>query len=114
MNTAARMESNGLPGKIHVSEATKHELVSKGRGDWIKPRTDKVVAKGKGEMQTYWVDVTGFKRSISGQSTATSLKSGQSGSDDGDLLAPETFSPASSKSNIVKETSPSNGSEFEV
>ena len=55
VNTAARMESTGVKGKIQVSQATADELVVKGKEDWIVPRQDRVVAKGKGEMQTYFV-----------------------------------------------------------
>ena len=55
VNTAARMESTGVKGKIQVSQATADELIVKGKKDWIVPRQDTVVAKGKGEMQTYFV-----------------------------------------------------------
>jgi class 3 adenylate cyclase len=57
MNTASRMESNGTAGKIHVSQATAEELIHQGKSPWVKPRQDKVMAKGKGELQTYWVSV---------------------------------------------------------
>lgn len=57
MNTTSRMESNGVKGRIHVSEATAIELRSKGKQAWLQPRSNKVVAKGKGELQTYWVTV---------------------------------------------------------
>jgi class 3 adenylate cyclase len=53
MNTASRMESNGAPHKIHVSQETADELTAKGKASWISPREDKIVAKGKGELQTY-------------------------------------------------------------
>lgn len=56
VNTAARMESNGMPGRIHCSQATADLLVSAGKGDWITAREGVVHAKGKGEMQTYWID----------------------------------------------------------
>jgi class 3 adenylate cyclase len=72
MNTAARMESNGKPGKIHVSEGTADELGVRGKGHWVAPREDKIVAKGKGELQTYWASVQQAPTSI----TATSLVSG--------------------------------------
>jgi class 3 adenylate cyclase len=56
MNTAARMESNGRPNCIHVSEATADQLILAGKKSWLSTRIDKITAKGKGEMQTYWVD----------------------------------------------------------
>ena len=55
VNTAARMESNGVRGRIQVSQATADALIAKGKSHWLTPREDKVVAKGKGEMQTYFV-----------------------------------------------------------
>ena len=57
MNTAARMESNGKPGQVHLSGATADLLVKSGKQHWIVQREDKIVAKGKGEMQTYWVNI---------------------------------------------------------
>ena len=53
MNTASRMESNGVRNRIQVSEATAEELRAFGKSDWLVPREDKIFAKGKGEMQTY-------------------------------------------------------------
>lgn len=55
VNTAARMESTGVPGRIQVSQATADLLVVAGKGEWIKAREGLVNAKGKGEMQTYWL-----------------------------------------------------------
>jgi hypothetical protein len=49
------MESNGVKGRIHCSEATATALIAKGKESWLTPREDKIVAKGKGEMQTYFV-----------------------------------------------------------
>ena len=58
MNTAARMESNGSRGRIHASQETADELIAKGFSDWVTPREEKVVAKGLGEMSTYWLTPT--------------------------------------------------------
>jgi Adenylate and Guanylate cyclase catalytic domain/3'5'-cyclic nucleotide phosphodiesterase len=55
MNTASRMESNGLPGQIQVSEATAQLLRQAGKDRWLTARKELVNAKGKGKMQTYWV-----------------------------------------------------------
>jgi class 3 adenylate cyclase len=61
VNTAARMESNGVPGRIHVSQSTADALIVAKKGHWLTSREDKVNAKGKGEMQTYWVQIKSAK-----------------------------------------------------
>lgn len=55
MNTASRMESTGVRDHIQVSQETADLLIAAGKSDWIVPREEKVTAKGKGEMTTYWV-----------------------------------------------------------
>ena len=55
MNMAARIESHRLKNKIHISEATAEILVASGKGNWLIAREEKVHAKGKGSLQTYWV-----------------------------------------------------------
>ena len=49
------MESNGVGGRIHCSQETAEALTEMGKETWVTPREDKVYAKGKGELQTYWV-----------------------------------------------------------
>lgn len=55
MNFAARMEHHSLPNRIQCSEATAELLRAAGREHWLRPRQDKVAAKGLGELQTYWL-----------------------------------------------------------
>ena len=55
INTASRMESNGRPGSIQVSDTTAALLRAAGKSYWLIEREDRIVAKGKGEMKTYWV-----------------------------------------------------------
>lgn len=69
MITAARMESTGFRGKIHLSQDTAEYLVSHGKSDWLSKRADVVVAKGKGEMQTYWLVVNTGSRSRTSEGT---------------------------------------------
>jgi len=49
VNTAARMESHGLPGEIHVTAAVRDAL---GPGWELRPR-GRITVKGKGEMDTW-------------------------------------------------------------
>ena len=55
VNTASRMESTGMKGRIQVSEATAELVRNAGKGSWLTKRTDHVHAKGKGILSTYWV-----------------------------------------------------------
>ncbi len=52
VNTAARMESHGVPGRIHISTAT-HELIHQ---DFVCAPRGTVAIKGKGEMETWFVE----------------------------------------------------------
>jgi atrial natriuretic peptide receptor A len=54
VNTASRMESNGLPLKIHVSPKTKEALDK--FGTFILELRGEVEMKGKGRVTTYWLN----------------------------------------------------------
>ncbi|KAL7569519.1 hypothetical protein ACA910_013893 [Epithemia clementina (nom. ined.)] len=56
VNTAARMESTGVSNRIQVSQKTADLLRDAGKGEWLTARSDIVEAKGKGRLQTYWVE----------------------------------------------------------
>jgi Adenylate and Guanylate cyclase catalytic domain len=55
MNTAARMESNSEKGRIMCSSKTAEILIAAGKSHWLTLREDLVYAKGKGQLQCYWV-----------------------------------------------------------
>ena len=54
VNTASRMESNGLPLKIHCSERTQASLEQ--WGTFVMELRGEVEMKGKGKMKTYWLE----------------------------------------------------------
>ena len=55
MNTTSRIESSGEKGKVHISESTATFIVAAGKQHWLTPRAELVTAKGKGQMQTFWL-----------------------------------------------------------
>lgn len=57
MNTTARLESTGARDKIQLSQETADLLLAAGKSHWIRAREEKVNAKGKGELQTYWLEI---------------------------------------------------------
>ena len=68
------MESTGAPNRIQVSLDTADLLTAAGKGHWLSQREDRVFAKGKGEMQTYWVEPrnkTDMNASVHGGSTSS-------------------------------------------
>ncbi len=58
VNTASRMESSGAVGQVNISEAT-HARVKDVPGLQFTPR-GKVQAKGKGELEMYFVEREGY------------------------------------------------------
>jgi class 3 adenylate cyclase len=59
MNTASRMESTGVAGRIQVSKETAERIAKHGKEHWLVQRENKITAKGKGEMTTYFLNIPG-------------------------------------------------------
>jgi len=55
INTASRMESTSQPNCIQVSKDTADLLRAEGMEDYLVPREDRVHAKGKGKLSTFWL-----------------------------------------------------------
>ena len=55
VNTAARMESTGIPNRIHLSQETVDLLLEAGKSHLVEMREDRVNAKGKGVLNTFWL-----------------------------------------------------------
>lgn len=66
-NTASRMEGTGEAKRIQITQATADLLIQSKRERWLTPRQDLVEVKGRGDIQTYWL-----------QLDATSTRSGGS------------------------------------
>jgi hypothetical protein len=64
------LPSTGIRGKIQISQSTADILNASGKGHWVKPREDKVEAKGKGMLTTFWLN-PGSKRGSSTTSSET-------------------------------------------
>ena len=88
MNTAARIESTGMRNKIHISCETAERLEMQGKSHWCIPRSDRVVAKGKGELTTYWLELKG--ESARSSHSGASSESCEEGADS--KTAPESVS----------------------
>ena len=48
-------ESTGERNRIQISQSTADLLTEAGKSFWIRPREKRVHAKGKGDVQTYWI-----------------------------------------------------------
>jgi len=79
MNTASRMESTGVPGRIHVSKETAELLRTAGKEAWLNERPGGVEAKGKGFLSTYFLCLTtGGRRGTGATISASSENSDDS------------------------------------
>src|SRR5688572_25779504 len=65
--------STGRRGKIQISQATAALLSKAGKENWIKPRKDKVEAKGLGILKTFWLDPGIKKGSSNGSSSGSGI-----------------------------------------
>lgn len=75
VNTAARMESTGERGRIQLSRSTADLIIAAGKDRWVIPREDAVAAKGKGIMQTYWLEIGGAPAAMTDSTTGLTEES---------------------------------------
>ena len=60
------MESTGEKNMIQVSQSTADLLNASGKGHWLTQREGPVSAKGKGSIQTYWLQPNRRRPSMHG------------------------------------------------
>jgi class 3 adenylate cyclase len=95
VNAAARIESHGVKGRIHLSQATADAIRKAGKSTWIIPRVVKIKAKAKGGLQTYSLTGKLMKvRLLAASSMASSrgLTSAEFDSTDRDMTEKNTSS----------------------
>lgn len=66
VNVTSRMESTGKPGMIQLSKQTADKIMEHNKGHWIRPRDEKVTAKGKGDLSTFWLQTYSNSQESSG------------------------------------------------
>lgn len=49
------MEATSEPDRIHLSEKTAELLLEAGKKKWVKARKEKILVKGVGDIQTYFI-----------------------------------------------------------
>lgn len=76
VNTASRMETTGEATKVQVSRETGMLLMAAGKVDWVQPREEEIEAKGKGSLNTYWLEISTVDNSTSGHSESADTESG--------------------------------------
>ena len=75
---------NGAPNKIQASESTALLLRQAGKEHWVSAREERITAKGKGTVQTYWIDVAAG--SASGKTSTHTPSVTDSDSDNSDFM----------------------------
>eukprot|EP00980_Cylindrotheca_fusiformis_P001232 scaffold331_cov117-Cylindrotheca_fusiformis.AAC.10 len=88
MNTTSRIETTGKRDMIHVSQETADKLIKVGKAHWLKLREDRVTAKGKGELTTYWLRITRKKANRKANGGLLHSTNSQQSDDEVDLLSP--------------------------
>lgn len=61
-----------MPRRIQVSQATADLLIEAGKQSWLRQREDKIQAKGKGQLTTFWLEASDIKGSTSQASSSIS------------------------------------------
>jgi hypothetical protein len=96
-----------MPNRIHVSTTTMELLSAAGKGHWARPREDIVSAKGKGKLQTYWLQVQSDNNSsetaASSNGDDTESSTNNDSSEDLPNLTTRKMSSAEKKTRAKKE-----------
>ncbi len=68
-----------MRGRIQVSQTTADLIRSAGKGSWVQPRKDKVVAKGLGALKTFWIEQETKEEAVNSSNRSTSSETRSEG-----------------------------------
>jgi hypothetical protein len=69
-----------MRGRIQVLSQTTADLIrSAGKGHWVQPRKDTVVAKGLGALKTFWLEQETKEQAVKYSTHSTSSLTGSEG-----------------------------------
>jgi hypothetical protein len=68
------LKSLGERNKIQCSQATGDLIVAAGKGHWLKARQGGVTAKGKGVLNTFWLDPSARNGVVTASSESSSTE----------------------------------------
>jgi hypothetical protein len=94
------MESNGAPNMIQCSQKTADLLIAANKHHWIEKRADLVEAKGKGMLQTYWVEPP-TSRSRTDDNESTHFSESMTDVDAAHVLESEDFASAARLERLI-------------
>ena len=67
-----------MRGRIQLSQTTADLIRSAGKGSWVQPRKDTVVAKGLGVLKTFWIEQE-TKQQAGNSSNSSNSETGSEG-----------------------------------
>ena len=107
VNTGSRLETTGEKNRIHISKETAELVIASGKGNWVKPRGETVQAKGKGELETFWLlPKSACKASSTGSSKSHSAGNSVTGSTSETSVDAETGEAKHRRDNIDVASGP--------
>eukprot|EP00539_Tryblionella_compressa_P010393 CAMPEP_0178785130 /NCGR_PEP_ID=MMETSP0745-20121128/4619_1 /TAXON_ID=913974 /ORGANISM="Nitzschia punctata, Strain CCMP561" /LENGTH=1231 /DNA_ID=CAMNT_0020442817 /DNA_START=31 /DNA_END=3727 /DNA_ORIENTATION=+ len=100
MNTASRMESTGVPNRIHVSAEFVENLNKLGKSHWAILREDQIYAKGKGSLKTYFLE---FQKDVMHNTSDATSSNGENSDTPRTLSKKKSLHPAAGNTSLTTE-----------
>ena len=106
------MESTSEANRIQLSQSTANLIEAAGKSHWFVAREEKVHAKGKGELQTYWLVTTSAAADSKSAENRSLISGGSSRGDEDDMVSGDlSYLESALKERINEEHKPRNSQE---